>query len=59
MWVWLPEVARLLYFFHPVAYYVCFRARLERELACDELAIAHGGGDVGQYAQTLVQVAGG
>src|SRR5262249_40361692 len=39
-WGWVPEIARLLYFFHPVAHWACARIRLERELACDQLAMA-------------------
>src|SRR5262249_52083191 len=33
-WGWLPALARTVYFFHPVAHWVWFRIRLERELAC-------------------------
>jgi Zn-dependent protease with chaperone function len=56
LWGWLPEAARLLYFFHPVAHYASFRTRLERELACDHLAVALGAGGVADYAETLVRV---
>jgi beta-lactamase regulating signal transducer with metallopeptidase domain len=53
---WIPEIARALYFFNPVAHWLCSRIRLERELACDQIAMALGGKDVGEYALTLVQV---
>src|SRR5262249_41764185 len=49
-WGWLPEIARLIYFFHPVAHWVCSRIRLERELACDQLAMALSGTRAADYA---------
>src|SRR5262245_9767146 len=55
-WGWLPEIARLIYFFHPVAHWVCSRIRLERELACDQLAMALSGESAADYAMVLVQV---
>ena len=56
-WGWLPALARIVYFFHPVAHWVCFRVRLERELACDQLAVALSGRSAADYAEVLVQVA--
>jgi beta-lactamase regulating signal transducer with metallopeptidase domain len=55
-WGWLPEIARLIYFFHPVAHWLCSRIRLERELACDQLAMALSGESAADYAMVLVQV---
>jgi Tol biopolymer transport system component/beta-lactamase regulating signal transducer with metallopeptidase domain len=55
-WGWLPALARLVYFFHPVAHWVWFRIRLERELACDQLAMMHSGRSAAGYAEVLVQV---
>jgi beta-lactamase regulating signal transducer with metallopeptidase domain len=55
-WGWLPALARLVYFFHPVAHGVCFRIRLERELACDQLAMTLSGRSAADYAEILVQV---
>jgi hypothetical protein len=55
-WGWVPEIARLVYFFHPVAHWVCARIRLERELACDQLAMALSGRGAADYALVLVQV---
>jgi beta-lactamase regulating signal transducer with metallopeptidase domain len=55
-WGWVPEIARLVYFFHPVAHWACARIRLERELACDQLAMALSGGSAADYALVLVQV---
>src|SRR5262249_45415458 len=54
---WLPEIARAVWFFHPLANWAAARIRLERELACDRLGLAHGGGDAADYANTLVRVA--
>jgi Tol biopolymer transport system component/beta-lactamase regulating signal transducer with metallopeptidase domain len=55
-WGWVPALARIVYFFHPVAHWVWFRIRLERELACDQLAMLHSGRSVADYAGLLVQV---
>src|SRR5262249_8975108 len=55
-WGWIPEIARLVYFFHPVAHWACWRIRLERELACDQLAMALGGRGAADYALVLVHV---
>jgi beta-lactamase regulating signal transducer with metallopeptidase domain len=56
LWGWLPEVARLVWWFNPVAWWVAARVRLERELACDQLVLAHGGASAADYAETLVRV---
>ncbi|HEV3022308.1 MAG TPA: M56 family metallopeptidase, partial [Pirellulales bacterium] len=53
---WLPALARTIYFYHPVAHWVCFRIRLERELACDQLAMTLGGRSAAEYAEVLYQV---
>ncbi len=55
-WGWPVEIARIVYFFHPLVYWVAYQLRLERELACDQLAMAHSGHPPADYAQTLVQV---
>lgn len=55
-WGWLPALARTVYFFHPVAHWVWFRIRLERELACDQLAMTHAGRSAADYAEVLVRV---
>ena len=56
LWGWIPEIARIIYFFHPFVHWVSYRIRLERELSCDQLAMAHSGQDAADYADTLVQV---
>ena len=56
LWGWTAEVARMLYFFHPLAWWAGCQLRLEQELACDQLAMAKSGHPPADYAQTLVQV---
>jgi beta-lactamase regulating signal transducer with metallopeptidase domain len=55
-WAWPAEIARTVYFFNPLAYWVAYRLGLERELACDQLAMVRSGQPPADYAQTLVQV---
>jgi beta-lactamase regulating signal transducer with metallopeptidase domain len=56
LWGWIPALARLLYFFHPAAYYIDYRIRLERELACDQAAMLLSGQGAAGYATTLVEI---
>jgi len=56
LWGWIPEFARIIYFFHPFVHWASYRIRLERELSCDQLAMAHSGQNASEYANTLVQV---
>lgn len=58
VWGWIPEVAKVIFFFHPVVHYLCYQIRFERELACDQLAMLTSGRDVATYADTLVRVVG-
>jgi beta-lactamase regulating signal transducer with metallopeptidase domain len=55
-WGWIGEIARVVYFFHPLMHWICYRARLERELACDALAMSLSGQNVREYMATLVRV---
>jgi beta-lactamase regulating signal transducer with metallopeptidase domain len=55
-WGWPVEIARIVYFFHPLVYWVSHQLRLERELCCDQLAMAYSGQPAADYARTLVQV---
>jgi beta-lactamase regulating signal transducer with metallopeptidase domain len=55
-WGWPVEIARMVYFFHPLVYWAAYRLRLERELCCDQLAMARSGQKPADYAQTLVEV---
>ncbi len=56
LWDWIPATARLLYFFHPAAHFIVARARLERELACDQTAMVLTGQGAAGYASTLVEI---
>jgi beta-lactamase regulating signal transducer with metallopeptidase domain len=53
---WIGETARVVYFFHPVVHWIGYRLRLERELACDQIAMSYSGHDARDYAATLVRV---
>jgi beta-lactamase regulating signal transducer with metallopeptidase domain len=56
LWGWIGEMARMVYFFHPVVHWIAYRIRLERELACDQLAMSTSGQGAAEYAATLVRV---
>jgi len=56
VWGWIGELARMTYFFHPVVHWIAYQIRLERELACDQLAMATSGQGAAEYAATLVRV---
>jgi beta-lactamase regulating signal transducer with metallopeptidase domain len=55
-WGWFVEFARIIYFFHPLVYWVRYRLWLERELACDQLAMSASGAGPREYVDTLVRV---
>ncbi len=56
LWGWLPEISRLAYWFHPLVHWLYYRLRLERELACDQVAMTYSGQGSAGYADTLIQV---
>lgn len=56
IWGWIPEIGKILFFFHPIIHFVCHQIRFERELACDHLAMTASQRDAGTYARTLVRV---
>jgi beta-lactamase regulating signal transducer with metallopeptidase domain len=56
IWGWIPEIGKILFFFHPLAHFVCHQIRFERELACDHLAMTASERDALTYAKTLVRV---
>lgn len=58
IWGWIPEIGKILFFFHPVVHFLCAQVRFERELACDQLAMVSSGRDAATYADTLVRVVG-
>ena len=49
-------IVQILYFFHPLVWYVNWKISQERELACDDLALFHLGGKRKQYTRTLLRV---
>ena len=57
LWVWIPELARMIFFFHPLVYWVRFRANLCREMACDDSVVVSGA-NRRDYARTLLDLAG-
>lgn len=56
LWNWIPQLARMLFFFHPVAHWASYSTRLEAELACDAWAMAATGSTPRAYAELLVQI---
>ncbi len=57
LWDWFPTIARMLFFFHPVAHWVAGGILLERELACDQAALRLSNQDEAGYARMLVRLA--
>lgn len=57
-WRLAMEITRILWWFHPLAHWVAYRESLERELACDQLAMLHARFSAADYARTLVDAAG-
>lgn len=53
---WPVEIAQRLWFFHPLVHWLAYRIRLERELACDQLAMVSSGGSPSDYIATLLHV---
>ena len=56
LWGWIPEIARIIYWFHPAVMWVNYRIRFERELACDRVAMLQSGHPPAEYAKTLIDV---
>jgi beta-lactamase regulating signal transducer with metallopeptidase domain len=56
--LWIFHVMRTVYWFHPIAHWIAYRAGLERELACDQLAMSYSGATPAAYARTLIHAAG-
>jgi VWFA-related protein len=52
----LQNAAEALLFYHPAVWWVSNQIRAERELCCDDLALAACGGDVLTYARALAGV---
>lgn len=49
-------IAEILLFYHPAVLWLSKQIRIEREYACDDLAIAACGGDALSYARALAKV---
>ncbi|MEM1359741.1 MAG: M56 family metallopeptidase [Bacteroidota bacterium] len=56
LWQRLSQLALAIYWFHPLAWYLSLRMRLEREKACDEEVVVSGI-PVLSYAEELVKFA--
>jgi beta-lactamase regulating signal transducer with metallopeptidase domain len=56
LWMWLEHGVSLLFFFWPPVRWVGRRLGESRELACDELAIRHGGFAAVEYGRHLLDV---
>ena len=52
----LQSIAEAVLFYHPAVWWVSDQIRNERELCCDDLAVAASGGDVLRYARALAEV---
>jgi len=55
-WGWPVEIAQIVYFFYPLVRWVRYRLWLERELACDQWAMAVSGAGPREYVDALVEV---
>ena len=53
LWAWIPEITRIILFFHPIVYWISQEAKLQREAACDQAVVLSAGG-TREYAQTLL-----
>ena len=56
MFVWVPELLRMLLFIHPLAYWIQWQAKLHSEMACDEMVLSVGS-NRRDYAKTLLNLA--
>ncbi|MBM4152322.1 MAG: M56 family metallopeptidase, partial [Kiritimatiellaceae bacterium] len=52
----LQIMSQIVFFFHPLVWFANHRIRHERELACDDLAIAHCGSGCKRYSQSILRV---
>jgi hypothetical protein len=51
----IQKIARAIFFFHPVVWWIEGRLSLEREMACDDTVLSHTG-DARAYAECLVSL---
>ncbi|WP_428307536.1 M56 family metallopeptidase [Lacipirellula sp.] len=57
--IWSVQAMRTVYWFNPIVHWIAYRAGLERELACDRLAMLNSGANATTYARTLIDAASG
>ncbi|BBO30581.1 M56 family metallopeptidase [Lacipirellula parvula] len=57
--IWAIQAVRTVYWFNPIVHLIAYRAGLERELACDRLAMLTSGANATTYARTLIDAASG
>jgi WD40 repeat protein/Zn-dependent protease with chaperone function len=57
VWNWLPGLARVLFFFHPLVWLAQHEWRLAQEMACDRLALTATGAAPAVYGEILLKVA--
>lgn len=53
---WMQAIAQTLYFFHPLVWLANRQIRRERELACDDLAVAQLEGRRADYSRSILKV---
>ena len=56
LWNWLPAVAEILFFFHPLVWLVRREWRTAQEIATDALALSASRGDAADYARMLMEM---
>jgi hypothetical protein len=54
---WLMTVAQILHWFNPLVWFAGYRMRVDRELACDALALSYAHDEESQrYGETIIKV---
>lgn len=56
LWNWLPALAEVLFYFHPLVWLARREWRLAQEIATDELALKVSQVDVARYARLLMEL---
>jgi len=51
----LQVLVQIVYWFHPLVWFANARLRHERELICDDIAVAHSGGNSKRYGTTVLR----
>jgi beta-lactamase regulating signal transducer with metallopeptidase domain len=58
LWAWLPSLARVLFFFHPLVWLAEGEWRMAQEMACDEQVVLSTGTSQARYGAMLLEVMG-